>query len=318
MMVCEDIIGVCSRSFSKNVLLRKKLLESFPNARFNDSGETLKGDSLVNFLYDCKGAIIALEYMNRELINRLPNLRYIGKYGVGLDKIDLDALDEKNIKLGWTPGVNSTSVAELTIALSLNIVRKIINSVDLARGLGWEQVIGGQLSSLTFGIIGCGHVGTKVAKLATSFGCNVLVCDIKDKSSVCNELGCRQVSFEEILSLSDLVSLHVPYKSDTRNLIDAWSLEKMKNGAYLVNTARGGIADEKAILNALDSGKLLGVALDVLSVEPPVDSSLVNHDRAIVTTHIGGSSHEAIMEMGLSAIKGLLENTKASFYKEYI
>lgn len=318
MIVNYDVVGVCSRSFSNNQFLREELLKRFPNAKFNDSGLTLSGNALVEFLEGCKGAIIALEFLDSDLIKKLPNLQYIGKYGVGLDKIDLDALEANDIKLGWTPGVNSSAVAELTIALSLDIVRKVTTSIDSARLMEWTQIIGGQLSSLKYGIIGCGHVGSKVARLAAGFGCEVFICDVKDKSELCNDFNIRQLPFENLLSTCDIVSIHIPYNRDTENLFDNKSLGLMKDGAYLINTARGGIVDEDALLDCLNNGKLSGAAFDVLKFEPPVNDNFINHNKTIVTTHIGGSSQEAIKAMGLAAIRGLTDNTNATYYKEFI
>lgn len=298
-------IGVCSRSFSKNKTLRKELLSKFSNVVFNDTGASLNGDALVEFLKDCDGAIVALEYINESILSRLPKLNFIGKYGVGLDKIDFEAMNRNGVMMGWTPGVNSVAVSELTLNLALCVVRNTMDSAGLADQLKWSQVIGKQLSSLSFGIIGYGHVGTKVAKLAKAFNCEVLVHDKVDKSQDCEKIGVEFVSKDELFTKADIISVHVPGNIETHHLIGEDEISKMKDGSYLINTARGGIIDENAVISALNKGKLNSVAFDVLEVEPPLDDFFISHPKTIVTTHIGGSSEEAILAMGRAAIIGL-------------
>ncbi len=313
-MISTTRIGVCSRSFSNNEALRIELLSEFSNVKFNDSGRSLNGDDLVEFLQDCEGAIIALEYIDEGILSRLPKLSFIGKYGVGLDKIDFEAMDRNNVKMGWTPGVNSTAVSELTLNLALSIVRNTMQSAELAKTLEWKQVTGKQLSSLVFGVLGYGHVGTKVAALAKAFGCDVLVYDKVDKSDECSLAGVKFVSKNEMFETADLISVHVPGNLETHHLIGANELSIMKDSSYLINTARGGIIDETAVLQSLESGKLMAVGFDVLEIEPPVSDLLINHPKTLITTHIGGSSEEAILSMGRAAITGLLSYKNASDY----
>jgi len=313
----NDKIGVCSRSFSRNPLLRSELQKKFADVKFNDEGVSLNGDALVEFLSDCDGAIIALEYIDSDILTRLPKLKYIGKYGVGLDKLDFDALDQHQVKLGWTPGVNATSVAELTLNMALTIVRNTAVSNQYAEQLNWKQVTGKQLSSLTFGVLGFGNVGTKVARLAKAFGCQVKVFDKVDKSQECAAANVSFVNFEQLLAESDVISVHVPGNAETHHLIGEFALAQMKRGSYVINTARGGIVDEQALLNAMDRGHIAAAGLDVLEKEPPTDADFIAHPQAYVTTHIGGSSQEAIISMGLAAIDGLSNHTLAAEFAVY-
>jgi D-3-phosphoglycerate dehydrogenase len=312
-----DKIGVCSRSFSRNPTLRRELLSKFSNVKFNDKGVSLNGSSLIEFLSDCDGAIVALEYIDNKVLEHLPNLKFIGKYGVGLDKLDFDALDAHDVKLGWTPGVNATSVAELTLNLSLNIVRNTPDSNALAEKKSWKQVTGKQLSSLTVGILGLGHVGSKVACLFNAFGCNVIAHDVLNKEKECQELGIQQVTFSDLLKESDLITIHIPGNESTYHIIGSSEIEQMKDDAFIINTARGGIIDEEAVIKALNTDKLASVAFDVLEVEPPQDLEFIKHPRTFVTTHIGGSSEEAILAMGFAAIDGLSNYTNATFFKKF-
>lgn len=313
-----DKIAVCSRSFSKNLTLRNELLSRFSQVKFNDDGLSLNGDSLVDFLSEADGAIIALEYLTEEILSRLPNLKFVGKYGVGLDKIDLNAMEKNNIKLGWTPGVNSTSVAELTLAMALCIVRKIPASQEVVAKGDWKQVIGKQLSSLNVGIIGYGHVGKKVADRMNAFGCNVYAHDIEDYNDMMLDKSVTPVSLQTLFKECDLVSIHVPHNKSTHHLVSIDLISTMKAGSYIICTARGGIIDEDALLEALNSGQITAAALDVFEVEPPISTPLINNDKVLVTSHIGGSTEEAILAMGQAAINGLEVNQSALEFKKHL
>ena len=312
-----DKIAVCSRSFSQNNVLRSKLLEEYEHVKFNDDGISLSGDSLVHFLEGCDGAIIALEIIDTYVLSRLPNLKVIGKYGVGLDKLNLGAMDKYGVKLGWTPGVNAQNVAEYTVAMCLNMLKKIPKSMQVASEGCWHQVKGYQLSSMTYGILGCGHVGKALVRLLRGFGCKILICDIKDLADYCNDNDIEQVSLTELAERSDVLSIHIPKNATTTDILDESLLMKMKRGSYVVNSARGGLVDEQAIIRLLESGHLAGAAFDVLAEEPPLDTRFIDHEKTLVTTHIAGSSHEAILAMGLAAINGLINNRIASSYKRY-
>ncbi len=310
-------IAVCSRSFSQNLTLRAELLEKYEHVKFNDDGLSLVGDELVDYLSGYDGAIIALEVINDYVLSRLPMLKFIGKYGVGLDKIDLEIMDSYGVNLGWTPGVNAQNVAEYTLAMVLNLLKGIPLSMELASKCEWRQVKGLQLSSMTFGIVGCGYVGKALVKLLKAFGCKILVHDIIDMPDFCTENGVSQVSLDTLVSRSDVLSIHVPKNKSTEGMINKDLLSKMKRGSYLVNSARGGLVDESAISELLDLEHLAGAAFDVLNEEPPLDGTFINHQKTLVTTHIAGSSHEAILAMGKAAIKGLKVHTRALSFSIY-
>ena len=312
-----DKIAVCSRSFSQNNALRSNLLEQYEHVKFNDDGISLSGDSLVHFLEGCDGAIIALEIIDTYVLSRLPNLKVIGKYGVGLDKLNLGAMDKYGVKLGWTPGVNAQNVAEYTVAMCLNMLKQIPKSMQVASEGCWNQVKGYQLSSMTYGILGCGHVGKALVRLLIGFGCKILICDIKDLTDYCNDNDIEQVSLTELAERSDVLSIHIPKNATTTDILDESLLMKMKRGSYVVNSARGGLIDEPAVIRLLQSGHLAGAAFDVLAEEPPLDTAFIDHEKILVTTHIAGSSHESILAMGLAAINGLSNNRKATSYKRY-
>lgn len=310
-------VAVCSRSFSTNTILRQELLAEFENVKFNDEGTVLEGFELIDFLRGYEAAIVGLEVISDSILSKLPYLTVIGKYGVGLDKLDFSAMDRHGVRLGWTPGVNAQAVAELTLGLALNIVRRIPEGNQVVANGGWQQIKGRQLSSLTYGIIGCGNTGKALVKLLKPFGNRILVHDIENYSEFYETHGIESVGLAALLRESDIISLHIPKNECTLNIIDETALKMMKSGSYLINTARGGLVDEGAVLRALESGKLTAAAFDVLETEPPDSNVLTNHPSVYVTPHIAGSSEEAILAMGRAAIRGLTMHHPASHFLKY-
>lgn len=308
----EINVAVTSRSFSRNTVLRSELLKKYKNVKFNDDGIKLQGDSLVNLLEGCHKAIIALEVIDDNLLRRLPELKVISKYGVGLDMIDMQAMTKHNVKLGWTGGVNCRSVSELVISLAIALLRHVVSSHREVLSGTWRQHVGGQLSGRTVGIIGCGYVGKDLVKMLQPFGCPILVNDIKNYDDFYKQYNIKSVGKEELLARSDVVTLHTPLDDSTKNMLTSKMLSLMKSKAILINVARGGLLDEDALKKMLINGRLGGAALDVFSIEPPRDKELLELPNFIVTPHIGGSANEAIIAMGRAAIDGLVDNISPS------
>ena len=299
-------VAVCSRSFSRHPILRRELVARYPNATFNDAGASLVGGALIDFLSGHDKAVIALERIDADVMAALPDLRVISKYGVGFDGIDLDALINTRVELGWTGGVNRTSVAELVIGFAISLLRLVPQANAEVRAGTWKQAVGRQLSARTVGIVGCGHVGKELARmLRAGFGCEVLLNDIEDRTEFARAVGAAQVDLPTLLNRADVISLHLPLDVTTRGLFDAETLAQMRPDAILINTARGGLVDELALERALGAGFLAGAAFDVFAVEPPEDNALIALPNFIVTPHIGGSAEEAILAMGRAAIDGL-------------
>ena len=298
-------VAVASRSFSKHPILRSKVLERYPNAKFNDEGLSLSGNSLVEFLSGHEKAITALEVIDDSILSKLPDLKVIGKYGVGLDMIDLHAMKGRGVKLGWTGGVNKRSVSELVISFSVYLLHRVAFANAEVRNGEWYQVKGRQLSECTFGIVGCGHVGKDLVKLLKPFGCNILAHDIIDFKEFYQENNITSVGLDELLQKSDVVTLHLPKNDSTNNILNKDRLQMLKKDAILINLARGGLLDEAALKEMLSKKSIAGAALDVFSVEPPVDTDFAHLDNVLITPHIGGSTEEAILAMGLAAIDGL-------------
>lgn len=300
-----DRVAVCSRSFSRNKALRSELLSRYSHVTFNDEGLSLKGDSLIGFLKGHNKAITALEKLDEHVLSQLPDLKVIGKYGVGLDMIDMSAMNRYGKRLGWTGGVNKRSVSELVISFAIALLRHVPAAQREVLAGTWRQHVGGHLSGRTVGIVGCGHIGKDLVKMLQPFGCPILVNDIRDYSDFYSEYEIAAVGLEELLAKSDMVSLHVPLDDSTMNMLTADRLSLMKPTAILINAARGGLLDEQALKTMLIEKRLAAAALDVFSVEPPTDYELLELPNFLVTPHIGGSAEEAILAMGRSAIDGL-------------
>jgi phosphoglycerate dehydrogenase-like enzyme len=298
-------IAVTSRSFSKNKVLRENLLSKYSRVTFNDKGLKLEGNALVNFLSGHKKAITALEEIDENLLSQLPELKVISKYGVGTDMIDIDAMQKYGVRLGWTGGVNRRAVSELVISFAISLLRHVPKAHREILSGSWRQHIGGNLSGRTFGIIGCGFVGKDLVKLLEPYGCRILVNDIKNYPGFYKQHNIEAVGKEELLEKADIISLHVPLDDTTKNMLTSQRLALMKPSAILINIARGGLLDENALKNMLKNGKLGGAALDVFATEPPNDYELLELPNFIATSHIGGSSEEAILAMGIAAIDGL-------------
>ncbi|MHB1116082.1 phosphoglycerate dehydrogenase [Sideroxydans sp.] len=303
-----DKIAVCSRSFSRNPVLRSELQSKYEHVTFNDSGRQMEGEELVAFLHGHDKAITALEKINESVLSQLPDLQAIGKYGVGLDMIDMDAMRKFGKRLGWSGGVNRRSVSELVIAFAISLLRHVPEAQREVLGGTWRQHVGGLLSGRTVGIIGCGHIGKDLAELLQPWGCKLLSNDILDFPEFYAKNNVTAVSLDELLAQSDIVTLHVPLDATTHNLLSAEKLRKMKPSALLINAARGGLVDEIELKKMLAAKELAAAAFDVFAVEPPQDTELLHLPNFIVTPHIGGSAEEAIIEMGRSAIRGLEEN----------
>jgi phosphoglycerate dehydrogenase-like enzyme len=298
-------VAVTSRSFSKHSGLRKELLKRYPQTKFNDSGKSLSGKDLVDFLSGYEKAITALETLDGSILKQLPQLQVVGKYGVGLDMIDLQAMSDLGIKLGWTAGVNCRGAAELTLSLMIASLRKLTLCQKEIFAGRYQQIRGRGLTGRTVGIIGCGHIGKDLVRLLKPFKCKILAYDIVSYDRFYQENGIEEVELDVLLNLSDLVTLHVPLDASTKNLIGARELNLMKSDSILMNVARGGIVDESSLLQALQNGDIGGAAFDVLVQEPPVDFELLNLDNFLITPHIGGSTDESVWAMGMAAISGL-------------
>jgi phosphoglycerate dehydrogenase-like enzyme len=303
----QEKIVVTTRAFSNNEYLRKVLLESFPNAKFNTKGKKLAGVNLVDFIADADAAIIGLEFIDAEVLSKLSHIKMIAKYGVGLDNINIPDCESYNVTIGWEAGVNRLSVAEMALGFMLGLSRNLYRtSYQLSKGK-WNKSGGYQLSEKTIGIIGVGNIGKELIRLLKPFNCKLLVNDIIDQSSYYHQNNLIHVSKEELLAKSDIVSVHTPLNDEMSNFFDYNKFNTFKEESYFINTARGGLVVQNDLKLSLKEGLIAGAAIDVYDDEPPTDMDLLQVENLINTPHIGGNANEAVINMGLSAIKKLVQ-----------
>ncbi len=247
--------------------------------------------------------------ITREVIEASPRLRVIGRAGVGVDNIDLDAATERGIWVVNAPDGNSVAVAEHVFALMLALSRRLVAAAASASRGEWRRGAyrGEELHGKTLGILGLGRIGSRVAERARAFGMTVLAHDPFVAPSQAQSLGARLVPLGELLRESDYISLHVPANQGTEHLLGEAQLSLCKPGAYLINCSRGNVVDEAALLAALDSGRIGGAGLDVFEHEPPTDSPLLRHPKVVATPHIGGMTREAQRGVALAAVEQVLD-----------
>jgi D-3-phosphoglycerate dehydrogenase len=303
-------VAVTPPAFCKSESLKAKLSLLFPNIVYNQKNNYLSESELIEFLKDVDAAIIGRDPVTQVVLDALPQLKVISKYGVGLDNLDLASIKGKGVELAVTAGTNKRSVAELTLSFMLGLCHRIFLSAERMKKGEWIREGGHDLSGKTVGIIGCGNVGKEVIHLLKPFGCKILVCDIEDRSDFCRDQGVTPSEFESLIAESDIVTLHVPLTELTRGMIDENILRKMQANSYLINTSRGPVVNTSALHSALVSGEISGAALDVFSSEPPDDLEFLQLPNLMVTPHIGGNSVEAVEDMGQAAINNLVEYFK--------
>lgn len=247
--------------------------------------------------------------VRKPAIDAAKGLRLIIRAGVGLDNIDADYAKQKGIEVLNTPKASTDSVAELTLAHMFALARSLVRATETMREGKWEKKAfhGIELQGKTLGVIGIGRIGQAVAKRALCLGMKVLAYDKYLKESPLP--GVKMVSLEELLRESDFVTLHIP-PDPTGPVIGAREIAMMKDGAFLINCARGGVVDEKALLEALNSGKLAGAGLDVFEEEPPKNMELLRHPKVTLTPHIGAQTHEAQARIGDEIVEILLSWAK--------
>jgi len=299
-------VKVSNVAFSKNKFLVNSLLKEFPDAVVNEDGLRLNGDLLVEYFKDAEAVIVGLELINPLVLDKLPKLRIISKYGVGLDNIDLEACKKRNIVVKWSSGVNKRSVAEMTLGFMLALKRNLYLTSNSLKSQIWNKNGGFQLTGSKIGIIGAGNIGNEVIKLLKPFNCELLVNDIIDLKEQAALDGFIVASKKQIYEEADIITVHTPFTSDTENMINDAAFALMKPTTFIINTARGGIVNEIALKCALKNKQIAGAALDVYEIEPPVDFELLSYSNLICTPHIGGNSNEAIVAMGLAAIVNLI------------
>ncbi|MGD0281217.1 MAG: phosphoglycerate dehydrogenase [Dissulfurispiraceae bacterium] len=270
----------------------------------------LKPDELKSIIGDYHALIVrSATKATADIIDAAKNLKVIGRAGSGLDNVDKAAASKRGIVVMNTPGGNTITTAEHTIAMIFAVARKIPQATASMANGSWEKkkFMGTELYDKTLGIIGLGNIGGEVARRAQSLGMQVIAFDPFLSEEKANEMGIEKIEVEELIKRADFITVHTPLTHETRNLIRAETIRTMKDGVYIINCARGGIINEKDLYDALESGKVAGAALDVFEQEPPVNNPLIGHDKVVCTPHLGASTQEAQENVALAVAEQIVD-----------
>ena len=271
---------------------------------FSAAGRQPSEAELLQLVPGCVGWLAGVEPISARVLEAATDLKAISRNGTGVDAIDLDAAQRLGIVVLRADGANAAGVAELTLGLILALARAIpISDAKLKQGI-WERVEGFEIHGKTLGLVGCGQIGHRVAQMALQLGLKVLAYDPIPSQ----QEGVQRVTLNEVFSAADIISLHCPPLPDRKPLIDGAALQHMKRGVYLVNSARAELLDDAAVLDALQSGQLAGLALDAYRAEPPGKTALLAHPRVIATPHIGAYTRESVTRAVEAAVDNLLEH----------
>ena len=271
----------------------------------NTYKRTLNQEELIELAQGCGAIIAGTEKYSKQVFDKLPSLEMIIRVGTGVDGIDTEEAKKRKILVKNTKPPTD-AVAELTICLMLDLLRHVsLMSSGLKQGK-WEKTMGHLLKDKTVGIVGLGNIGKRVAELLSSFNVMLIACEPYPDKKWLSSYNVKLVSLDELLSKSDLVSLHVPHSKENHHLIDSRKIALLKKGAYILNTSRGGLLDEQALFSALTEGKLAGAALDVME-EEPYKGNLCSLPNVILTPHIGSYAAESRIQMEREAVENLLK-----------
>lgn len=277
----------------------QKLRDAGWEVVFCTPGKMPDEEELIRLLPGCVGYLAGVEKITARVLEVATGLRVISRNGTGVDNVDTAAAQARGIAVCRAEGANARGVAELAIGLMLALARAIPASDRAIKAGRWERQTGFELEGKTLGLIGCGRIGRLVAKMAAGLDLRVVAYDVAPATDM------AMAPLEEVFSMADVISLHCP--AGEKPVVDAAALAQMKRGALLINTARAGLLDEAAVLAALESGQLGGLASDVLEGEPPANRRLAEHPRVIVTPHAGGLTRESVDRAISVAVDHLLE-----------
>jgi phosphoglycerate dehydrogenase-like enzyme len=299
---------VTSTSYGKNdPRLKSELERQVGQVIYNPTGKPLSSREVAGLLPGVDGYIAGLDVIDRSALQAADSLKVIARYGVGVDSVDLKAAKEKNIVVTNTPGANSASVAELTLGLMLVLARQLSEAVSAARRGQFPRLTGMSLEGKTVGLIGLGAIGKAVARRLVGFDCHVVAYEPVPDQDFARQNHVELVDLIELLPKADFVSLHLPLTPETRGMVNAAFIGRMKDGAYLINTARGELVDEEALLDGLKSGHLRGAALDAFANEPPDPSHpLLALSQVIASPHLGAQTDGATNAMGWMSLEDCL------------
>lgn len=302
------VVRITSRSFGEASPDARDLLIQSGMRVVDAPRGPYAGVELVEQLAGARAAIVGTDGLDAEVLAELPDLRAIVKHGIGVDNIDLDAAREAGITVANVKGANAGAVGDYVVGAMIVVVRQVCAArASLERG-EWRRFVGEELGAMTVGLLGFGRTGRAVADRLTGFRPRLIVFDPVLDDEGAARAGVELASFEKVLRESDVLSLHLPLDTTTRHTIDAAALARMKRGAVLVNAARAGLVDQRALVDALDAGTLSGAAIDVFDPEPPpADHLLLGRSDVLCTPHLAAYTFEALRTTSLSAARHVID-----------
>ena len=274
----------------------------------NETGGILDREAMKRLLADCEGVIVGVDPLDAQVMAAAPRLRAIAKYGVGVDNIDLEAARARGIKVSRTVGANAEAAADYAITLMLAVARRAAAIDARCRRGDWGKITTRDISGGVLGLLGLGAIGRLVARRAQGFGMTVMAYDPFWDEDYARANGIVKASPEEICAQADVISLHLPLTEETRGTIGAPELAQMKPDAILVNTARGGLIDENALLDALAAGRIYGAGVDAFAQEPPEDPRWFTLENVVLGSHCAASTDGAARNMGRMATENLIRD----------
>ena len=275
------------------------------NIVFNDTDEELKPDIFKKYFSNASYVVAGLEIYDSSFFKEFRNIKVISRVGIGIDTIDLISAEKYDVKIYNTPDAPSKAVSELTIGLIVNLNRKLFDMHSAFIQGDWAPILGKQIDGQTLGIIGLGRIGKLVAITASSMGMKILAHDIVKDLEFTARYGIKYCSLSKLLNSSNVVSMHLPLYDDTFHFIDEKELLIMKQNAIIINTSRGGIINDNALVKQLHEGRFYGVALDVFEKERRPDL-YKNLPRTIFLPHIGSSADKSRIDMEVGAVKNII------------
>lgn len=308
MSLKECRILVTPTSYGKtDPRLKTELEAQVGEVVYNPTGKPLTSVEIARLLPGIDGYIAGLDGIDANALKSADRLKVIARYGVGIDNVDLAVSREKGIVVTNTPGANSVSVAELALGLMLALARQIPEADEAVHQGKWPRYAGVSLEGKTVGILGLGAIGKQLARRLTGFDCKILAFDPIADPPFAKVNHIVLAPLEEVIEQADFVSLHLPLLPETRGIANEAFLKRMKKGSFLINTSRGEVIDETALLEALQSGHLKGAGLDAFIVEPPdPENPLLALPQVIVTPHLGAQTDGATSNMGWLAMRDCL------------
>lgn len=269
----------------------------------------LSEEQMLGLVGDIDAILCGDDVITRKVLDKAaPRLKLLSKYGIGVDKIDVDAASEMGIPLSFCPGVNHTTVAEHTFALLLGLNRRLVDEVNHTRSGEWKRLTGHEIMGKTIGVVGLGRIGKEVAIRAKAFGMDVIGYDVWWDTEFTEQYGVKRADdMDALFAESDVISLHTNLTEETRELICEKSIARMKAGVMILNCSRGEVVKTEDLIAALESGKVGGYGADVLDIEPPpADHPLLNAPNCMITPHIGSRTYESVQRQAMMAATNLL------------